>query len=46
MNLEPERVATAVTRVREWRSGVQAEAKEIKGAGGTQEGCRRSFAGV
>lgn len=31
MNLKPERVATGVTRVREWRSGVRAEAQEIKG---------------
>ena len=38
MNLEPERVATAVTRVREWRSGVRAEAREIIGTKEAQEG--------
>jgi hypothetical protein len=28
---EPERVATAVTRVREWRGGVRAKANEESG---------------
>jgi hypothetical protein len=38
-------VATGVTRVREWRSGVRAEAQDIKGTEGTQESWRRSNAG-
>jgi len=40
VKLEPEWVATGVTRVREWRSGVRAEAQEIKGMEGILEGCR------
>jgi hypothetical protein len=31
MVCEPERQATAVTRVREWRSGVPVQAQEISG---------------
>jgi hypothetical protein len=38
VKLEPERVATGVTRVGEWRSGVLAEVQEIEE---TQKGCRR-----
>jgi len=45
VNLEPERAATGVTRIREWRSGVRAEAQEIKRTEGPQESCRRSIAG-
>ena len=45
MHLEPEWVATGVTRVREWRSGVQGEAQEIEETEGTQEACRRRIAG-
>jgi hypothetical protein len=45
MNLQPERVATGVTRVREWRSGVRAEAQEIKRTEGTQGRCRKSNPG-
>jgi hypothetical protein len=37
-------VATGVTRVREWQSGVRAEAQEIKETEGTQESCRGSNA--
>jgi hypothetical protein len=33
-----------VTRVGEWRSGVRAEAQDIKGTEGTQESWRRSNA--
>jgi hypothetical protein len=45
VQLETERVATGVTRVREWRSGVRAEAQEIEETEGTQEVCRRRIAG-
>ena len=41
MQLETERVATGVTRVREWRNGVRAEAQEIEETEGTQEVCCR-----
>jgi hypothetical protein len=34
VNLKPEPEATGVTRVREWRSGVRAEALEIRGREG------------
>jgi hypothetical protein len=44
VNLEPERVATGVTRVPEWRSGVRVEAQEINRTEGTQESCRGSNA--